>query len=476
MVAELLLEETTCFYRKREEERERKSAVRHAFLSLKILQIKYQYTQKNRMHIQVGTHNALIKVVRDKTVTSYGVPDAKTIQQIGNGWMIMESIFSPLNMEETEEHRSSILRLQPKAEEDEEETEDGDEDKEEDQVMDRDEIEQEESIKSEDESSDAEHNDEEEEDEEQQDIIENTFNIADAIYGYDIPDTSRVIVITKHGKIHIVETELNPQEKAVEEVEESHSASEEADHEAESLPIYSARKVASAQFPDSMKEISVAHIAHNNIYIGSSSQLLIFSMPDSWQTHTEGVCDMPQSIFTSKNAPNDRYNLPVHLKPEHIITTFCGSHVLVASEKKVFVFTPSKGRRPVSVLMPTGSRITCLCAHPSTTDFLFSDGGCCVGRMSLTGVLRGKYKGAVGSTSHLAVHKGGLWSVGLDRKLRCHDLEDRRVKSTVFVKSRASCVCVVPSPGDEEEEEEGDVWEGMDVLDEDEEDNEEEEE
>lgn len=90
------------------------------------------------------------------------------------------------------------------------------------------------------------------------------------------------------------------------------------------------------------------------------------------------------------------------------------------------------------------------------------------------GLVRGVLKGATGSIRALQCHPALplIASCGLDRFLRIHSLQDRRLQHKVYLKSRLNCLLFsssdpnaeAPSVMVKEEEEEDEVWDAMEHV------------
>ncbi|XP_019729872.1 WD repeat-containing protein 74 [Hippocampus comes] len=190
-------------------------------------------------------------------------------------------------------------------------------------------------------------------------------------------------------------------------------------------------------------------------------------------------------VFTAKNLRNDWLDLrrPHWVKDMAFIP---GSDKVVTctGHHQVHVYDPSTPqRRPV--LEATYGE------YPLTTLSLPAAGDSVVvgnthGQIAVLdlrkGLVRGCFKGLAGGVRGLQCHASQplVASCGLDRFLRIHSLENRRVQHKVYLKSRLNCLllasrpleeaeCAVGEDGQEVKEEDDDVdevWDAMEQVDE----------
>ncbi|XP_061638256.1 WD repeat-containing protein 74 [Phyllopteryx taeniolatus] len=189
-----------------------------------------------------------------------------------------------------------------------------------------------------------------------------------------------------------------------------------------------------------------------------------------------------QPVFTARNLRNDWLDLrrPHWVKDTAFIP---GSDKVVTCTgfHQVHVYDPSTPqRRPV--LEATFGE------YPLTALSLPAAGGSVVvgnthGQVAVLdlrkGLVRGCFKGLSGGVRSLQCHAAQpvVASCGLDRFLRIHSLEDRRLQHKVYLKSRLNCLLLASRSleeprgdgGHEVKEEEGDddvdeVWDGMERV------------
>ncbi|XP_077397135.1 WD repeat-containing protein 74 [Festucalex cinctus] len=190
-------------------------------------------------------------------------------------------------------------------------------------------------------------------------------------------------------------------------------------------------------------------------------------------------------VFTAKNLRNDWLNLrQPHWVKDMAFIPGSDKVVTCTGHHQVHVYDPSTPqRRPVLE--------TTFGEYPLTALSLPAAGGSVVvgnthGQIAVLdlrkGLVRGCFKGLSGGVRSLQCHASQplVASCGLDRFLRIHSLEDRRVQHKVYLKSRLNCLLLASrqleeageSLGDAEQEvkdEEDDVdevWDAMEQVEE----------
>ncbi|KAJ8384595.1 hypothetical protein AAFF_G00200320 [Aldrovandia affinis] len=154
-------------------------------------------------------------------------------------------------------------------------------------------------------------------------------------------------------------------------------------------------------------------------------------------------------IFTAKNVRNDWLDLQVHewlrdlafIPDSEKIVTCTGHH-------QVRVYDPSSPqRRPVLEVQFGEYPLTALSLPSSPGSVVVGNTQGQVAILDLRkGLVRGCLKGLAGSVRGLQCHPSLplVASCGLDRFLRIHNLEDRKLQHKVYLKSRLNCV-LLPS-------------------------------
>ncbi|XP_057684952.1 WD repeat-containing protein 74-like [Corythoichthys intestinalis] len=183
-------------------------------------------------------------------------------------------------------------------------------------------------------------------------------------------------------------------------------------------------------------------------------------------------------VFTARNLRNDWLNLrQPHWVMDMAFIPGSDKVVTCTGYHQVHVYDPSTPqRRPV--LEATYGE------YPLTTLSLPAAGGSVVvgnthGQIAVLdlrkGLVRGCFKGLSGGVRGLQCHASQpvVASCGLDRFLRIHSLEDRRLQHKVYLKSRLNCLLLASRPleeaGDdclEVKEEDDEVWDAMEQVEE----------
>ncbi|XP_061827964.1 WD repeat-containing protein 74-like [Nerophis lumbriciformis] len=187
-------------------------------------------------------------------------------------------------------------------------------------------------------------------------------------------------------------------------------------------------------------------------------------------------------VFTAKNLRDDWLALQ---QPHWVkdIAFIPGSDKVVTCTgyHQVHVYDPSSPQRRPVMEAKFGE-------YPLTVLSLPAAGGSVVvgnthGQIAVLdlrkGLVRGCLKGLAGGVRGLQCHASqpSVASCGLDRFLRIHSLEDRKVQHKVYLKSRLNCLLLASRPLEdavddasqevkEEEEEEDEVWATMEEVEE----------
>ncbi|XP_030008081.1 WD repeat-containing protein 74 [Sphaeramia orbicularis] len=189
-----------------------------------------------------------------------------------------------------------------------------------------------------------------------------------------------------------------------------------------------------------------------------------------------------QPVFTAKNLRDDWLDLRqpywvrdlAFIPDSDRVVTCSGYH-------QVHVFDPSTPqRRPVLQLSFGEYPLTALSLAPGGNTVVVGNTHGQVAMLDLrTGLVCGALKGLSGGVRGLQCHPSQpvVASCGLDRFLRIHSLDDRRLQHKVYLKSRLNCLLLASrDPEDkgtvdgicqevkEEDEEEDEVWDTMERV------------
>jgi len=155
--------------------------------------------------------------------------------------------------------------------------------------------------------------------------------------------------------------------------------------------------------------------------------------------------ELQQPIFTAKNPPHDWLNLrkPVWVldaaflpETNHVVTS--------TSYHQIRVYDPAAQRRPVAEISFGESPITTISCRSNKQQIMIGNSQ---GHMALVD-LRGKghvvqqYKGSLGGVRQVLCDPSGdvVFSCGLDRFLRIHDVDSRELVNKFYLKSRLNCL------------------------------------
>ncbi|KAH3669495.1 hypothetical protein OGAPHI_001616 [Ogataea philodendri] len=157
-----------------------------------------------------------------------------------------------------------------------------------------------------------------------------------------------------------------------------------------------------------------------------------------------------KELYKVKNVPNNKLDLrePVWISKIAFATEKDDKKdvyklITVTRYGQVRFYDSAHGRRPVlnfklsdkpliTLAKLDDHSIVCSDTHTTTAKFDFK-----------TGKMLGKFQGAVGSIQAIDVHSGLLATGGLDRYVRCFDLESREVVAKVYLGTQISDVRVV---------------------------------
>lgn len=185
-------------------------------------------------------------------------------------------------------------------------------------------------------------------------------------------------------------------------------------------------------------------------------------------------------LFRAKNVPNDWLDLRVPIwdrdfcfvpGTEQLLTCTAYGQVRLYDSA-----TPR--RRPVLQVTYGEGPLTALALAPGGTSVVV---GSARGDMAVIDLRQGRLlkclKGIAGSVRGLQCHPSLplVASCGLDRFLRLHNLDDKRLLHKVYLKSRLNCLLLsscqdleaedAPPPAVKEEEEDGDaLWDSMETI------------
>lgn len=190
-----------------------------------------------------------------------------------------------------------------------------------------------------------------------------------------------------------------------------------------------------------------------------------------------------KAVFTAKNVKNDWLDLRVpiwvrdmaFLPDSEKIVTCTGHH-------QVRIYDPSTPQRRPVLEVEFGEYPLTALSVPASGDSVVV--GNTQGQLAVLdlrkGLVRGCLKGLAGAVRGLQCHPKLplVASCGLDRFLRVHNLEDRKLQHKVYLKSRLNCVLLSSSclehtgddlSGDVEEvkqegAEEDEVWDAMETV------------
>ncbi|XP_037123517.1 WD repeat-containing protein 74 isoform X2 [Syngnathus acus] len=184
-------------------------------------------------------------------------------------------------------------------------------------------------------------------------------------------------------------------------------------------------------------------------------------------------------VFTAKNLRNDWLNLQQpHWVKDMAFIPGSDKVVTCTGYHQVHVYDPSTPQRRPVLEVTYGE-------YPLTSLSLPATGGSVVvgnthGQIAVLdlrkGLVRGCFKSLCGSVRGLQCHASQplVASCGLDRFLRIHSLEDRRVQHKVYLKSRLNCLLLASrnledlddagDAGQEVKEEDNDVDEVWDAM------------
>ncbi|XP_035428318.1 WD repeat-containing protein 74 [Cygnus atratus] len=188
-----------------------------------------------------------------------------------------------------------------------------------------------------------------------------------------------------------------------------------------------------------------------------------------------------EPVFRAKNVRNDWLDLRVPVW-DRDLQFLPGSDKVVTctAHRQVRLYDPSTPqRRPVLETTFGESPLTALSLAPGATSVVV---GSARGEVAVIDLRQGRVlkclKGFAGSVRGLQCHPSLplVASCGLDRFLRVHDLDDKRLRHKVYLKSRLNCLLLSShqdweaqeapaAPAEVKEEEEGDaLWDSMETI------------
>ncbi|KAK3522078.1 hypothetical protein QTP70_024344, partial [Hemibagrus guttatus] len=184
-------------------------------------------------------------------------------------------------------------------------------------------------------------------------------------------------------------------------------------------------------------------------------------------------------IFTAKNVANDWLDLrvPVWVRDMAFLTQ-SNKIITCTGHHQVRVYDPLCRRRPVLEAEFGEVPLTALSVPPGENSVVVGNTHGQLANLDLRkGLVRGCMKGTAGSVRGLQCHPSLplVASCGLDRFLRIHNLQDRRLIHKVYLKSRLNCVLLSSRDlqqcvSEEEEQlqetktEEDEVWDVMETV------------
>lgn len=151
-----------------------------------------------------------------------------------------------------------------------------------------------------------------------------------------------------------------------------------------------------------------------------------------------------KEIFQAKNLPNDWLNLRTSVS----IVDLCflpGGHQLVTVGKygQIFLYDRRRQRRPVINLTVKDEAWTCVAVAPKENHVI---AGSTKGKLNLvdlrkSGTVLNTYKGFTGGVTGVACSiKPYVASVSLDRYLRIHDIDTKKLLKSIYLTSKLSCL------------------------------------
>ena len=171
-----------------------------------------------------------------------------------------------------------------------------------------------------------------------------------------------------------------------------------------------------------------------------------------------------QSVFQAKNVPFTylKLRVPIYIRDLQFVRTspaaVAGSTfevVTVSSHKHVRLYDTRAHRKPVRSVEFGDQALRAVCVTPDQRSVVVADTTGRVTRLSVADFRQmSVFKGAGGSVRSLVCHNELplLASVGLDRCVRVHHLESRRILQRTYMRSSLNCVLFQGHPDPDGEE------------------------